>query len=155
MSSHNIPTRTRCADAKTHGRFSVPVSDERKKPTMTKKLTKTKPSFYAMSFARVYPMYIKKAESKGRTKAEVDEIILWLTGHTAKSLQKAMDAEIDIETFYAKAPRFQPNASLIKGVVCGVRVEEIEDETMRKARYLDKLIDELAKGKAMEKILRK
>ena len=75
------------------------------------------------------------------------EIILWLTGHTAKSLQKAIDAEIDIETFYAKAPRFQPNASLIKGVVCGVRVEEIEDETMRKARYLDKLIDELAKGR--------
>jgi hypothetical protein len=122
---------------------------------MTKKPTTTKPRFCSMSFARVYPMYIKKAESKGRTKAEVDEIILWLTGHTAKSLQKAIDAEIDIETFYAKAPRFQPNARLIKGVVCGVRVEEIEDETMRKARYLDKLIDELAKGKAMEKILRK
>ena len=122
---------------------------------MTNKSRKTKPSFYAMSFARVYPLYVKKAESKGRTKAEVDEIILWLTGHTAKSLQKAIDAEIDIETFYAKAPRFQPNASLIKGVVCGVRVEEIEDETMRKIRYLDKLIDELAKGKAMEKILRK
>ena len=155
MSSHNIPTRTRCADAKTHGRFSAPVNDEREKPTMTKKPTKTKPSFYAMSFARVYPMYVNKAESKGRTKAEVDEIILWLTGHTAKSLHKAIDAEIDIETFYAKAPHFQPNASLIKGVVCGVRVEEIEDETMRKIRYLDKLIDELAKGKAMEKILRK
>jgi hypothetical protein len=105
-----------------------------------------------MSFARVYPMYVKKAESKGRTTAEVDEIILWLTGHTAKSLREAMNAETDIETFYAKAPRFQLNASLIKGVVCGVRVEEIEDETMRKARYLDK---ELAKGKAMEKILRK
>ena len=155
MSSHNIPTQTRCADAKTHGRSSAPVNDERKKLTMTKKPTKTKPSFFAMSFARVYPMYVKKAESKGRTKAEVDEIILWLTGHTAKSLQEAMDAETDIETFYAKAPRFQPNASLIKGVVCGVRVEEIEDETMRKIRYLDKLIDELAKGKAMEKILRK
>jgi hypothetical protein len=84
----------------------------------------------------------------------VDEIILWLTGHTAKSLQKVTDAEIDIETFYAKARRFQPNASLIQGVVCGVRVEEIEDETMRKIRYLDKLIDELAKGKAMQKILR-
>ena len=122
---------------------------------MTKKPTKAKPSFYAMSFARVYPMYVKKAESKGRTKVEVDEIILWLTGHTAKSLQKAIDAEIDIETFYAKAPRFQPNASLIKGVVCGVRVEEIEDETMRKIRYLDKLIDELAKGKAMARILRR
>src|SRR5262245_18948471 len=144
-----------CADAKAHGRFSAPVNGEREKPTMTKKPTKTKPSFYAMSFARVYPMYVKKAESKGQTKAEVDEIILWLTGHTAKRLQKAIDAEIDIETFYAKSPRFQPNASLIKGVVCGVRVEEIDDETMRKIRYLDKLIDELAKGKAMEKILRK
>ena len=120
---------------------------------MNKNPTKTKPSIYAMSFARVYPMYVKKAERKGRTKAEVDEIILWLTGHSAKSLQKAMDAEMDIETFYAKAPRFQPNARLIKGVVCGVRVEEIEDETMRKVRYLDKLIDELAKGKVMEKIL--
>ena len=122
---------------------------------MAKKPTKPKPSFYAMSFACVYPMYVKKAESKGRTKAEVDEIILWLTGHTAKSLQKAIDAEIDIETFYAKAPCFKPNATLIIGVVCGVRVEEIEDATMRKARYLDKLIDELAKGKAMEEILRK
>jgi hypothetical protein len=155
MSLHNIPTRTRCGNAKAHSRFSAPVNDEREKPTMTKKPTKSKPSFYAMSFARVYPMYVKKAESKGRTKAEVDEIILWLTGHTTKSLQKAIDAEIDIETFYAKAPRFQPNSSLIKGVVCGVRVEDIEDETMRKIRYLDKLIDELAKGKAMEKILRK
>src|SRR6516164_1544406 len=155
MSSHNSPTRKRCADAKTHGKFSAPMNDESGEPTMTKKPTTTKPRFYSMSFARVYPMYVKKAESKGRTKAEVDEIILWLTGHTAKSLREAMDAEIDIETFYAKAPRFQPNASLIKGVVCGVRVEEIEDETMRKIRYLDKLIDELAKGKAMEKILRK
>jgi hypothetical protein len=155
MSSPKIPTRNRCTGANTHGRFSAPLNDESEKPTMTKKPTTTKPRFFSMSFARVYPMYVKKAESKGRTKAEVDEIILWLTGHTAKSLQKAMDAEIDIETFYAMAPRFQPNASLIKGVVCGIRVEEIEDETMRKARYLDKLIDELAKGKAMEKILRK
>lgn len=122
---------------------------------MIKKPAKTKPSIYAMSFARVYPLYVKKAERKGRTKAEVEEIVLWLTGHTAKSLQKAIDAEIDIETFFADAPRFQPKASLIQGVVCGVRVEEIEDETMRKIRYLDKLIDELAKGKSMEKILRK
>jgi hypothetical protein len=108
-----------------------------------------------MSFASVYPLYVQKAEKKGRTKAEVDEIIFWLTGHTAGSLQKAMDAEIDLETFFAVAPRFQPNASLIKGVVCGVRVEDVGDETMRKIRYLDKLIDELAQGKAMEKILRK
>ena len=115
----------------------------------------TKQKVYAIVFASLYPLYIKKAESKGRTKAEVDEIIFWLTGHTAQSLQKVIDARIDLETFYSKAPRFQPNASLIKGVVCGVRVEEVEDETMRKIRYLDKLIDELAKGKAMDKILRK
>lgn len=110
---------------------------------------------YAMSFASVYPLYIQKAERKGRTKAEVDEIIFWLTGHKAASLKKALDAKIDLETFYAEAPRFQPKASLIKGVVCGVRVEDVEDDTLRKLRYLDKLIDELAKGKAMEKILRK
>jgi hypothetical protein len=114
-----------------------------------------KPRIYTMSFASIYPLYVQKAERKGRTKAEVDEIIFWLTGHRSQSLQKALDAEIDLETFFAKAPRFQPNASLIKGVVCGVRVEEVEDETMRKIRYLDKLIDELAKGRAMEKILRK
>jgi len=115
----------------------------------------TKEKVYAIVFASLYPLYIRKAESKGRTKAEVDQIIFWLTGHTAKSLQKAIDAKVDLETFYAEAPRFQTNASLIKGVVCGVRVEEVEDETMRKIRYMDKLIDELAKGKAMEKILRK
>lgn len=113
-----------------------------------------KPKFFAMSFARVYPLYVQKAERKGRTRAEVDEIIFWLTGHKAGSLKKAIDAGTDLETFFAKAPRFQPNASLIKGVVCGVRVEEVEDETTRKIRYLDKLIDELAKGKAMDKILR-
>jgi hypothetical protein len=108
-----------------------------------------------LSFAGIYPMYIQKAEKKGRTKAEVDEILFWLTGHTAKSLQKAIDAKLDLETFFAEAPHFQPNANLIKGVVCGIRVEDIEDETTRKVRYMDKLIDELAKGKAMEKILRK
>src|SRR5262245_36459250 len=114
----------------------------------------TKPRIYAVSFASVYPLYVQKAERKGRTKAEVDEIIFWLTGHTTKSLQKTIEAKTDLETFLAEAPRFHVNASLIKGVVCGVRVEEVEDETMRKIRYLDKLIDELAKGKAMEKILR-
>ena len=114
----------------------------------------TKPSIYTMSFAMVYPLYVKKAEGKGRTKAEVDEIICWLTGHTAKSLKKVVDDGIDIETFIADAPRFQPKASLITGVVCGIRVEEIDDKTMQRIRYLDKLIDELAKGKAMEKILR-
>ena len=114
----------------------------------------TKPKIYAMSFASVYPLYVEKAKKKGRTKAEVDEVIFWLTGHQAKSLRKAIDAKLDVETFFAKAPRFHPNASLITGVVCGVRVEEVEEETMRKIRYLDKLIDELAKGKAMNKILR-
>ena len=115
----------------------------------------TKPRIYTVSFASVYPAYIQKAERKGRTKAEVDEIIFWLTGHSAASLKKAIEAKVDLETFYGEAPRFQPNASLIKGVVCGIRVEEVEDETMQKIRYLDKLIDELARGKAMEKILRK
>jgi hypothetical protein len=126
------------------------------KPKATKpKATKpTKPRIYSVSFASVYPLYIKKAEAKGRTKAEVDEIICWLTGHTAASLQAALDANQDFETFYAKAPRFQPKAKLITGVVCHVRVEDIEDKTMRRLRYLDKLIDELAKGKTMEQILR-
>jgi hypothetical protein len=110
---------------------------------------------YAIKFAFLYPLYIKKAEKKGRTKAEVDEIIFWLTGHKAASLKKVLDANIDLKTFYAKAPRFQPKAKLITGVVCGVRVEDVEDKTMRRIRYLDKLIDELAKGRAMEKILRK
>jgi hypothetical protein len=110
---------------------------------------------YAMSFASIYPLYLQKAERKGRKKTEVDEVLFWLTGHTAKTLKKAVDAKIDLEKFFAEAPRFQPNASLIKGVVCGVRVEEVEDELLRKIRYMDKLIDELAQGKAMEKILRK
>jgi hypothetical protein len=117
-------------------------------------LTMAKPSVYSMTFARIYPLYIQKAESKGRTKAEVDEVLCWLTGHDAKSLKKAIDAELDLETFLTKAPRFHPKARLIKGVVCGIRVEEIQDKTMRRIRYMDKLIDELAKGKAMAKILR-
>jgi len=116
--------------------------------------TMTRPRIYTLSFASVYPMYVQKAERKGRTKAEVDEIIFWLTGHDAQSLRRVIDAKVDLETFFAQAPRFQPNARLIKGVVCGVRVEDVEDETTRKIRYLDKLIDELAKGRAMEKILR-
>ena len=117
--------------------------------------TEKKPRIYGVSLASVYPLYVEKAKKKGRTKAEVDEIIFWLTGHQAKSLQRVLDAGTDLETFFAKAPRFHKNAALIKGVVCGVRVEEVEDETMRKIRYLDKLIDELAKGKAMDKILRR
>jgi len=114
----------------------------------------TKPRIYGVSFASVYPLYVKKAEAKGRTKAEVDEIICWLTGHTAASLKKAIATNVDFETFYSKAPKFHPKAKLITGVVCGVRVEDIEDKTMRRLRYLDKLIDELAKGKTIDKILR-
>ena|SRR6185503_13805340 len=111
--------------------------------------------FYTMSFARVYPLYIQKAEKKGRTKAEVDEIIFWLTGYDKKGLQEQIDKKNDFETFFKQAPRINPNASLIKGVICGYRVEEIEDKLIRNVRYLDKLIDELAKGRAMDKILRK
>jgi hypothetical protein len=109
---------------------------------------------YKMKFSRVYPMYVQKAGRKQRTKEEVDEIICWLTGYSRAALQKQIDAETDFETFFAQAPKLNPNVSLIKGVVCSVRVEEVEDPLMRKVRYLDKLIDELAKGKAMDKILR-
>ncbi len=109
---------------------------------------------FGMSFAKVYPLYVQKAENKKRTKAEVDQIIRWLTGYTAAGLKKQIDKENDFETFFAQAPAMNPNTSLITGVVCGVRVEEVEDPLMQKVRWLDKLIDELAKGKAMEKILR-
>lgn len=108
---------------------------------------------YKMSFASVYPHYIQKAEKKGRTKEEVDEIIRWLTGYSQKELQKQIEDKVDFETFFAQA-RLHPNASRITGVICGYRIEEIEDELMRKIRYLDKMVDELAKGKKMEKILR-
>ena len=108
-----------------------------------------------MSFASVYPHYIRKAEKKGRTKAEVDEIICWLTGYNAKTLQQHIDQKTDFENFFAQAPQLNPNVSKITGVICGYRVEEIEDKLMQKVRYLDKLIDELAKGKTMDKILRK
>ncbi|MCO5221575.1 MAG: DUF2200 domain-containing protein [Thermomicrobiales bacterium] len=109
---------------------------------------------YTMPFARVYPEYVAKAERKGRSKAEVDEIISWLTGYDQQGLETQLEKETDIETFLAEAPQLNSSRSLIKGVVCGVRVEDIEEETMREIRYLDKLIDELAKGKSMEKILR-
>jgi hypothetical protein len=109
---------------------------------------------FAMSFASVYPHYVKKAETKGRTKEELDEIIRWLTGYTKAGLAKQIEKRTSFREFFEKAPKFNPNASLIKGVVCGIRVEEIEDPLMQKIRYLDKLIDELAKGKKMEKILR-
>ena len=110
---------------------------------------------YTISFASVYPHYVAKAEKKGRTKAEVDRIISWLTGYGQKALETQLEKRTDFETFFAKAPKMNPSRALIKGVVCGVRVEEVEDPLMREARYLDKLIDELAKGRPMDKILRK
>lgn len=108
-----------------------------------------------MSFARVYLCYVHKAERKGRTKTEVDEIICWLTGYSQKELKNQLEKQTDLETFIAKAPHLNPSRTLIKGVICGVRVEDIKEPTMREIRYLDKLIDELAKGKKMEKILQK
>ena len=109
---------------------------------------------FAIKFASLYPLYVKKAESKKRSKEEVDQIICWLTGYNQAGLQQQIEQENDLETFFAQAPDIHPNSALIKGVVCGVRVEEIDDPLMQKIRYLDKLIDELAKGKKMEKILR-
>jgi hypothetical protein len=109
---------------------------------------------YKMSFASVYPLYIKKAEKKGRTKSEVDEIIHWLTGYDESSLAEIINNNTDFEHFFSQAPQMNPNSSKITGMICGYRIEEIEDEVIRKVRYLDKLIDELAKGKTMEKILR-
>lgn len=109
---------------------------------------------FTMAFSKVYPLYVQKAERKQRTQQEVDEIIRWLTGYSREGLQSQIEKQVDFETFFAEAPAMHPNADLIKGVVCGVRVEEIEDPLMRRIRYLDKLIDELAKGKAMERILR-
>jgi hypothetical protein len=117
-------------------------------------MTMPKHNIFAIKFAKVYPLYVQKAVGKNRTKKEVDQIISWLTGYDQAGLQRQIEQENDLETFFAQAPVIHPNSSLIKGVVCGVRVEEIEDPLMQKIRYLDKLIDELAKGKAMEKILR-
>jgi hypothetical protein len=110
---------------------------------------------FAIKFAKVYPLYVQKAERKNRTKEEVDEIICWLTGYDQAGLRQQIEGETDLATFFARSPRIHPNSALIKGVVCGMRVEAIEDPLMQKIRYLDKLIDELAQGKAMEKILRR
>jgi hypothetical protein len=110
---------------------------------------------YKMTFASVYPYYIQKAEKKGRTKAELDEIIYWLTGYDQQTLQDQIDNKTDFEAFFAEAPQINPNASKITGTICGYRVEDIQDQLLQKIRYLDKLVDELAKGKPMEKILRK
>lgn len=114
-----------------------------------------RPRVFAMSFASVYPLYLQKAEKKGRTKEEVDEIIAWLTGYDRELLQRVIDDKVDLETFFARAPLMNPNAGLIRGVVCGVRLEDVADPLMKKIRYLDKLIDELARGKKMATILRR
>jgi len=114
----------------------------------------SKHRIFAMPFARVYPAYVNKAERKDRSRAEVDRIICWLTGYDAAGLKKQLKAEVDIETFFAQAPALNPKRKQIKGVVCGVRVEDVQDPLMKKVRYLDKLIDELAKGKSMEKLKR-
>lgn len=116
---------------------------------------KRKHQIYTMSFAHIYPLYVAKAEKKGRLRTEVDEIIRWLTGYNQKELEAQLEKQTNIETFIAEAPELNPARALIKGMICGVRVEDIKEPTMQEIRYLDKLIDELAKGKAMEKILRK
>jgi hypothetical protein len=121
---------------------------------MKKNDSAAKPRFYTMSFARVYPLYIAKVERKGRTKAEVDTVIRWLTGYTQKGLEIQIKKEADLEAFFADAPKLNPARALITGMICGVRIEDIDDPLVREVRYMDKLIDELAKAKAMEKILR-
>jgi hypothetical protein len=126
-----------------HGKMKIP-----------KEYMMIKHRIYTMSFARVYPLYIAKVEKKGRTKKEVDQIIYWLTGYTEKQLGEHLKKQTDFETFLSEAPQLNPARSMIKGVICGIRVEDIKEPTMQGIRYLDKLIDELAKGKAMEKILR-
>jgi hypothetical protein len=117
-------------------------------------MTMPKHQVFAMKFAKVYPLYVNKAQRKNRTKKEVDQIMCWLTGYDQAGLERQIEQGCDLETFFAQAPRFHPNSTLIKGVVCGVRIEDIDDPLMKKMRYLDKLIDELAQGKEMEKILR-
>ena len=114
----------------------------------------SKHRIFTTAFSKVYPMYVQKAARKGRTPEEVDQVICWLTGYTKSGLAKQLRQQVDFETFFAQAPALHPNASLIKGLVCGVRVEAVEDPLMRNIRYLDKLVDELAKGKSMDKILR-
>lgn len=121
----------------------------------SKKSDTTRHAVFTMPFSRVYPLYIRKAERKNRTRQEVDQIIYWLTGYNQQSLSQQLLSNVDFETFFAHAPGFNPSASLVRGVVCGVRVEDVEDALMQKIRILDKLVDELAKGKSMDKILRK
>jgi hypothetical protein len=128
---------------------AAPVAESKPSAGATKR-----PRIFSMSFASVYPLYVQKAERKGRTRGEVDRIIAWLTGYAGARLQRVIERQLDFETFFAQAPRLNPNAALITGVVCGMRVEEIDDPLMQQIRYLDKLIDELARGKKMESILR-
>jgi len=139
-----------------NGLFSV-VNELMKRPSQIERTDEfmTNDKVFAMSFASFYPHYVRKAERKGHTREEVDEIIRWLTGYTKAGLAKQIEKRTSFREFFEKAPKFNPNASLITGVVCGIRVEDIEDPLMQKIRYLDKLVDELAKGKKMEKILRK
>ena len=145
--------KTKAPTKKTAKQTAAKKATATKTPQPSGVATK-KPRVFAMSFASVYPLYVQKAEKKGRTKEEVDEVIAWLTGYRGEDLQRAIDAKVDLETFFAQAPRMNPNAGLITGVVCGVRVEDVADPLMQKIRYLDKLIDELAKGKKMASILR-
>jgi hypothetical protein len=142
------------AAVKTKARAKKTVKRTATKKAASAKSEAKKPRVFAYSFASVYPLYVQKTENKGRTKEEVDEVIAWLTGYEGKTLQRTIAKKIDLETFFAEAPRMNPNVELITGVVCGIRVEEIADPLMQKIRWLDKLIDELARGKKMESILR-
>ena len=159
----DTPLPNKIVTALVRGTLAEMREKERAQKT-TRKVTKRaiggkaapkKPRVFAISFASVYPLYVQKAEKKGRTKKEVDEVIAWLTGYRGKALQRAIDDKVDIEAFFGAAPRWNPKAGLITGVVCGVRVEAVADPLMQKIRYLDKLVDELAKGKKMESILRR
>jgi hypothetical protein len=143
---------TKKAPAKAAGRTAAKgkATEKASKPPATEK----RPRVYGIPFASVYPLYLEKAAKKGRTKEEVDEVIGWLTGYTGARLQKVIDERADLQTFFDQAPRMNPNAALITGVVCGVRIEELTDPLMRKIRWLDKLVDELARGKKMASILR-
>ncbi|HKO47761.1 MAG TPA: DUF2200 domain-containing protein [Polyangiaceae bacterium] len=142
--------KTKVSDSTTIAKKKI-----RKQTQPTSAVAPKKPRIFAISFASVYPLYVQKAEKKGRTKQEVDEIIAWLTGYSGQQLQRVLDDRVDFETFFAQAPRMNPNVQLITGVVCGVRVEDVADPLMKKIRYLDKLIDELAKGKTLAAILRR
>jgi hypothetical protein len=144
-------TKSKTAKAKA---APTRAKSKRVEPRPTGTATNSRHRIFAMKFANVYPMYVRKAEAKGRTKEEVDQIICWLTGYSQAGLRQQIDRGVDFETFYGQAPAYHPNSALITGVVCGIRVEDIEDPLMQRLRHLDKLIDELAKGKALEKILR-